>query len=59
MDEPETIQFACPKCGGEGPAELIDGLLFADHYEPCLQCCECGTAWRVSLYEVEDADGNV
>lgn len=51
---PETVALACPLCGGEGSAELIHKLIFADPREPCLRCCDCGALWRVNLYEVEE-----
>ena len=53
MDEPETVPFNCPLCCSER-AELIDVCIHADPWHPCLKCCDCGTLWRVNLYEVEE-----
>ena len=54
--EPEpvaTVVFFCPLCNGD-TAELITGRVEALPREPCLKCLDCGTLWRVSLWQVEE-----
>jgi len=56
------LRFHCPSCGAEKPPnwkwidDYGDGsaLLAAHPYEPCVQCSECETWWRVELYEIEE-----
>ena len=46
----------CPICGEYSAKPLYDKI-FADPWEPVFECIQCGTFWRMNLYEVEKDNG--
>jgi len=43
----------CPICGKCSTIELIEEILFPSPSEPSLKCNECGTLWRIEIFEVK------